>query len=184
VRKCKGKYDKKSEIDYNTYMPLNFHTSNREYQFLPKEIDTKQRSMVVQKMDPLQIRIDTITRKILQHNSTLSGYRFFIFQSNDNQVLHTKDKRIFIPTGLIRITSNDDQLAFILSHEIAHWENEDIIENQVPIDPTNNEQYLAECHADKKAIQYIEQSGYNKERVETMLQRLEKRGMRQKYECD
>ena len=129
-----------------------------------------------------QKKVDAILEKIISYNNFKGKYKFFVFQSNDTQVLHTQGGKIYIPTGLVKMAKNDDQLAFILNHEIAHWENLDIRDNKVPIYRSPGQISEAECLADKRAIEATTVAQYKKQEIDALLQSI--KGNRQICEYD
>lgn len=117
----------------------------------------------------MQKKVDVILQKITSSNNFKEKYKFLVFQSSSTQVLHTKNKEIYIPSGLLVIAKNNDQIAFILSHEIAHWENQDIRNNQVPIHRSPGQVTEAECLADKKAIEISLLAQYSRKEIDALL---------------
>jgi len=56
------------------------------------------------------------------------------------------------------MAKNDDQLAFVLAHEIAHWENGDIRNNHAKIPVAPGQISDAECSADLTALELLPQN--------------------------
>lgn len=77
---------------------------------------------------------------------------------------------------------NEGARAFIIAHEIAHWENRDMIQKKVRIVLDGKRIQEAECKADITAKRLIEKAGYDAEPVQKWLQELEQYLPR--YRCD
>ncbi len=121
-----------------------------------------------------QKRVDAILEKIISHNNFTGKYKFFVFRSPNTQVLHAQNRNIYIPSGLVEVAKNDDQLAFMLNHEIAHWENLDIRGNKVPKYRSPGQISEAECLADKKAIEATTVAQYKKQEIDALLQSIKR----------
>ncbi len=153
-------------------MDNTLDTSYQEYQTLPVSREIRSWAILGGKIAPIQRKVNAILDKIASYNNFKGKYKFFVFQSPDTQVLHTQNRKIYIPSGLIKIAKSDDQLAFMLSHEIAHWENQDIWNNQVPIHRSPGQIVEAECLADKKAIEVTIVAWYKKNEIDVLLRSL------------
>lgn len=102
----------------------------------------------------LQTRVDhAITTHIAP--TYQDAYRFHVFRSPSQQVIHIAGKNIYIPTGLMELAPSDATLAFIIAHEIAHWENGDIRNNRAKIPISPGQVIDAECAADTAAFENI-----------------------------
>ena len=156
-------------------------TSYQDHQSLPWSQEIHSSLIIWWKMNQLQKRVDAIVLRIATYNALLWKYHFFVFSSTDRNVLHTKNRTIYIPSALLYLTKNDDQIAFILSHEIAHWENQDIRNNQVPIHRSPGQISEAECLADEKAMEIIERTQYRRVQIEKLLNDIEH--IRPVHEC-
>src|SRR6185436_514659 len=51
---------------------------------------------------------------------TFKGYRFGVMASNDINAFAAPGGFIFVTTGALKLMENEDELAGVLSHEIAH----------------------------------------------------------------
>jgi predicted Zn-dependent protease len=100
------------------------------------------------------------------------------------QVLHAQEWKIFIADSLVKLASNNDELAFIIAHEIAHWENGDMINNLVKIPISTWQATDAECLADARAKDIVNKSGYIAKRVQNLLDRLKRKALRSNDSCD
>ena len=146
------------------------HEASR-YEPLPEKPTISQRQLIPTSQE--QRRVTRITQKILEHNRFATKYEFIVFRSESNQVMHTKNGKIYIPTGLIHIAKTDDHLAFLLAHEIAHWKNGDIKDNQAKIPISPGEMQDAECDADRKAWDTLP-TPTDRDQVRTWLDALKK----------
>ena len=69
----------------------------------------------------LQDFVDRVGRSLVaQLPSTPFGYRFFIIQSTDANAYAIPGGYVFVTTGLLVLADNEQEVAGVLSHEIAH----------------------------------------------------------------
>lgn len=107
----------------------------------------------------------------------LSSLRFYVIKSNEINAFSTAPGIIFVTTGLISQLSSEAQLAFILSHEIAHYElnhvHEGYVNRQKNANLGTKEQIITfsqfskenELDADKLALKRYNKSGYSTEEL-------------------
>lgn len=152
------------------------------YESLPSADEVRSGINIPKNIATLQKKVNRILHIIEGYNNLSWKYQFIVFDNKGNQIFHTQDRKIFIPSDLIALAKSDDQLAFILSHEIAHWENQDIKDNAVNIDIGQNEINQAECKADQKAMKFSKVAKYRGEEIEKLLKRLE--SIRPWYRCE
>lgn len=107
----------------------------------------------------------------------LSKLRFYVIKANDINAFSTAPGIIFVTTGLIAQVSSEAQLAFILSHEIAHYELNHVhsgyVNRQKNGELRTKEQIIAfsqfskenELEADKLALKRYHKSGYATEEL-------------------
>lgn len=70
---------------------------------------------------PLFEKINSIFHKIIEANSSLpKNFRLVLYRSNDFNAFTLGENVIFLNIGLLNQINNEDQLALVLSHEIAH----------------------------------------------------------------
>jgi len=75
--------------------------------------------------DPVTKYINEIADLLLEDDPALRNrLRFYTIKSTDANAFATNQGIIFITLGLIAQIENEAQLAFILSHEIAHYQRE------------------------------------------------------------
>lgn len=131
-------------------MEKNEYLSYFERVPLPSAQEVRNTLRITRNLEHLQLRIDIILREILANNGIINPYTFIVFEADDNQVQHAKNNMIFIPTGLIKLTKNNHELAFVIAHELAHWENEDIKDNSAHENLPPGIIIDSECNADIK----------------------------------
>lgn len=79
--------------------------------------------------DPLSEYVNLVADKVMVNDLELrSKLRFYVVKSNEVNAFATNAGIIFITVGLIAQIENEAQLAFVLSHEIAHIEKYHSIE--------------------------------------------------------
>lgn len=119
--------------------------------------------------------VSNYTKKIatiLLKNDTLllSKLRFYTLKSNHCNAFSTDQGIIFVTTGLIARLQNESQLAFIIAHEIAHYNEKHVLKTfQYHIENKNNTiKNLSiyskdkEFEADKLGLRWYFEAGYGK----------------------
>lgn len=176
------KYDKIYNLVYNHIMDYQTDILSSTYESLPSADDVRSGINIPKNIATLQKKVNRILHIIEGYNNLSWKYQFIVFSNKGKQVFHTQDRKIFIPSGLIALAKTDDQLGFILAHEIAHWENHDIKYNAVNINISQNEINQAECKADQEAMKFSKEAKYRGEEIEKLLKRLE--SIRPWYQCE
>ncbi len=124
-------------------------------------------------------------KKVNEVASTLwekwKKYTFIVYRSSSQKVLHAIGWLIYLPEWLIKIAKNDTEIAFLLNHEIAHWENGDIKNDKVRIPLSKWNKIDAECRADEAAKKStIEALGLkSREKLQAFLRRLQEKYARE-----
>lgn len=78
--------------------------------------------------DPLSKYLSRIMDEILQSEPDLrSKIRIYVLRSTEVNAFATNHGIIFVTTGLLAEVENEAQLAFILSHELIHYEKRHVI---------------------------------------------------------
>jgi len=73
--------------------------------------------------DQISLYVQSVASQLLKEEpDLLKKLRFYTIKSNEVNAFSTAPGIIFVTTGLISQLSSEAQLAFILSHEIAHFE--------------------------------------------------------------
>ncbi len=123
-------------------------------------------------------------------------FRFYVVQSPQINAFTTTGGFVYIHTGLIAAAENEDQLAGVIAHEIAHVCNDDLIDKlrnttlaqgaasltgldrstvasltyQLAVDLPNSRQ--AEFDADADGLKYLTRAGYNPRAMSAFLSKL------------
>lgn len=82
--------------------------------------------------DTLSKYINEVADELLKEDKALRNkLRFYILKSSAVNAFTTNDGMIFVTMGLLSQVENEAQLAFILSHEIAHFQKQHVITQYV-----------------------------------------------------
>ncbi|MGB0914509.1 MAG: M48 family metallopeptidase [Crocinitomicaceae bacterium] len=96
-----------------------------EHEFLTHihyNIDEMLHSGIVLYGDPTTKYVNDVADKLLANNSKLKKkLQFYVMKSNVTNALSTDQGLIFVTLGLLAQIENEAQLAYVLSHEIAHY---------------------------------------------------------------
>lgn len=105
-------------------------------------------------------KVITVARKLI-HDNELRRAPIMVEKSwrGANASTKTFSKSITISTGLLPYIDNDDELAFIVGHELAHAQEAYGGALKVIAMSYNSKKY--EIKSDLKAIDYMVKSGYN-----------------------
>lgn len=129
-------------------------------------------------------------------NCSQYPFRFYVVDSSEINAFATTGGNVYVNTGLIRATDNEDQLAGVIAHEIAHICNDDVVNQmretaiaqgiaslagldrstianlgyRVAIELPNSRQ--AEFKADANGLQYMTKAGYNPTAMPAFLSKL------------
>jgi predicted Zn-dependent protease len=122
--------------------------------------------------DEVSNYVSAIADKLLEKDQNLrSKLRFYTIKTNETNAFSTYQGIIFITTGLISQLSNEAQLAYVISHEIAHYTEEHVVQTFDLNSKTNNTDKIQklssfskenEFEADKLGLQLYYNAGYNK----------------------
>ena len=101
-----------------------------------------------------------ITRKII-HDNDLKRVPVYVTKAEKtvNATTNTYSKQVHVYSGIFPYVDNDDELAFILSHELAHAQEAYGGAIKLIAMSFNSKKY--EYKSDLKAIDYMVKSGYN-----------------------
>jgi len=72
--------------------------------------------------DPISEYVTKLGEHLMEGKDLSDDIRFYTIKSNVTNAFSTNQGIIFVTTGLISQLENEAQLAFILAHEIAHYE--------------------------------------------------------------
>jgi beta-barrel assembly-enhancing protease len=123
-------------------------------------------------------------------------FRFYVVQDSSINAFATTGGHVYVNTGLLNATDNEDQLAAVLAHEIAHICNRDLINKlkesqlaqgaaslagldrsavaavayRLALELPNSRQ--DEFNADAKGLQYMQKAGYDPRAMPAFLSKL------------
>jgi beta-barrel assembly-enhancing protease len=122
--------------------------------------------------DEVSNYVSKIADKLLEKDQDLrSKLRFYTIKTNETNAFSTYQGIIFVTTGLISQLTNEAQLAYVLSHEIAHYTEEHVVQTFDLNSKTNNTDKIQklssfskenEFEADKLGVKLYYEAGYNK----------------------
>ena len=122
--------------------------------------------------DEISQYVQSIAAKLLKDEpELLASLRFYTIKSNETNALSTDQGIVFVTTGLITQLSSEAQLAFVLSHEISHYDERHVLESYEFYKTNNNRRNNIEklsthskeneLEADKLAIKRYHAAGYS-----------------------
>ena len=139
--------------------------------------------------DSVTCYVNQIADKLLTDNQELREIlRFYVVKSTEVNAFTTNMGIVFITVGLLAQIENEAQLAFVLAHEIAHYEKEhsitSVLETKKIINKTRNDRYNGydgrikllstfskdlEFQADEIGFARFTKAGYNKNAASNMM---------------
>ncbi|MGV3610745.1 MAG: M48 family metallopeptidase [Fluviicola sp.] len=106
--------------------------------------------------DEISAYVQQVASNLLKDDpELLKELRFYTIKSNETNAFSTSPGVIFVTTGLIAQLSSEAQLAFVLSHEIAHYEKKHVHEEYI------NSKKMGEI---KRREQILKLSQFSKEK--------------------
>jgi beta-barrel assembly-enhancing protease len=130
--------------------------------------------------DEVSQYVNKVADKLLESNKELrSKLRFYVLKSNVTNAFATNQGMIFVTLGLISQIETEAQLAFVLGHEIIHFENKHLISTILEADKSqaNKRSYyknyddniqklskysrMLETESDSLGFFYLEKAGYD-----------------------
>lgn len=122
--------------------------------------------------DPISVYIDKVAQNLLKNDKQLySNLRFYTLKSNVSNAFSTHQGVIVFTTGLISQFANEAQLAYVLAHEIVHYQEEHVVQtfewkqqnkyNRYNLNQFNNYSKEKEFEADSKAVDLCLKAGYS-----------------------
>jgi predicted Zn-dependent protease len=103
----------------------------------------------------IQSKIDSITQKLKQ---CTKDFKVIVLNTETINAYAADESIVIISLPLYKIANNDDELAFIIAHELAHL----ILHSKIPpsdIDP--NQRQKIESEADQLAVSIMTKSGFD-----------------------
>jgi beta-barrel assembly-enhancing protease len=124
--------------------------------------------------DEISLYVKNVASNLLKEDpELLKQLRFYTIKSNEVNAFSTAPGIIFVTTGLISQLSSEAQLAFILSHEIAHFEKNHVYNEYLNFKKSGKKRKRDEIlklsqfskelefEADELAIKRFHQLGYS-----------------------
>jgi hypothetical protein len=122
--------------------------------------------------DPISVYIDKVAQNLLKNDRKLySKLRFYTLKSNVSNAFSTHQGIIVFTTGLISQFANEAQLAYVLAHEIIHYQEEHVVQtfewkqqnkySRDNLNQFNNYSKEKEFEADSKAVDLCLKAGYS-----------------------
>lgn len=122
--------------------------------------------------DEISQYVQSIAAKLLKDEpALLASLRFYTIKSNETNALSTDQGIVFVTTGLITQLTSEAQLAFVLSHEISHYDEHHVLESYEFYKTNNNRRNKIEklsthskeneLEADKLALKRYHAAGYS-----------------------
>lgn len=126
--------------------------------------------------DEISIYATEIVDRLLRNDPTLrSELRIYTIKSNETNAFSTDQGIIFVTTGLMSQITCEAQLAFVLAHEIAHYQKKHVLEtfdwklknsrHNDQIVKLSNYSKEKEFEADKGGLALYSAAGYGKDYV-------------------
>lgn len=126
--------------------------------------------------DPATKYIDRVAAKLLEKHPKLKReLQFYTIKSNVANALSTDQGVIFVTSGLLSQLENEAQLAYVLSHEIAHFQEGHVEKSYTEkiatieemdyderIEKLSNHSKEQELSADKLGIKLYNEAGYKR----------------------
>ncbi|MBD2356458.1 M48 family metalloprotease [Tolypothrix sp. FACHB-123] len=129
-------------------------------------------------------------------NCSQVPFKFYVVRDSSINAFATTGGYVYVNTGLINAADNEDQLASVIAHEIAHICNNDLIDKlkqtqlaqgaaslagldqsavtaiayKLAVDLPNSRE--AEFDADDKGLQYMRRAGYNLNAMPAFMRKL------------
>ena len=106
-----------------------------------------------------QAKVETIYNKIYEASGEPLKYKLPIkyVATDDRLNAYASIRGIFVLKGIDAAVKNDDELAFVISHELSHITLRHVLAN--PIDKEDSRRH--EALADKLGAFYVTKAGYN-----------------------
>lgn len=123
--------------------------------------------------DTISQYLQRLGDKLVKGNKDLEGkLRFYAYNSTDANAFSTRQGIVFVTTGLIAQLTSEAQLAFVLSHEIIHFEEHHVLElytyatKEKFYSYNERARFLSnysrenELEADRMAVKMVHDAGY------------------------
>jgi hypothetical protein len=91
-------------------------------------IDELLKSGLVTYGDDVSLYIQRIGDRLTANTGLQGQLRFYTLNANEANAFSTDQGMVFVTTGLIAQMTNEAQLAFVLAHEIVHYQEEHVLD--------------------------------------------------------
>lgn len=124
--------------------------------------------------DEISEYLGSIADKLLKEDKELrSKLRFYTLKSNSTNAFSTQQGIVFVTTGLISQVTSEAQIAFILAHEISHYQENHVVESfnyasknrKSSIEQMSVYSKDKEFEADKKGLEMYRSAGYSSKEI-------------------
>lgn len=164
--------------DYPKYPDLSRHRRKRFVEGVNFGVDQLLHSGKVSFGNPVAHFLEHIGDKLLKEKPALRAeLRFYVLDENEANAFSTAQGVIFVTTGLIAQTTSEAQIAFVLAHEIVHYEEKHSLNRYEYVLDNKSYSYgeklrffsdynrKNELEADSKGMQLYYKAGYSKEEM-------------------
>lgn len=155
---------------------MNEEQKTQFLEYIHYGIDELLHSGLIVYGDPATKYVEKVAQKLLVNQPSLKKeLQFFVLKSNVSNALSTDQGVIFVTLGLLSQLENEAQLAYVLAHEIAHFQESHVeksyTENvtsdndmgyDLRIELLSNHSKEQELEADKLGIELYNKAGYRK----------------------
>ena len=169
----------KSKLDDDLAKKKTDLTANQEkilFEGTNYAIDELLHSGLVVYGDEISLYATEIVDRLLRNDPTLRAeLRIYTIKSNETNAFSTDQGIIFVTTGLMSQITCEAQLAFVLAHEIAHYQKKHVLEtfdwklknsrHSDQIVKLSNYSKEKEFEADKGGLALYSAAGYGKDYV-------------------
>ncbi|WP_159038483.1 M48 family metallopeptidase [Brumimicrobium mesophilum] len=127
--------------------------------------------------DPMTKFVNKVADKLLENEPGLKRkLQFYVIKTNTTNALCTDPGIIFITTGLLSQIENEAQLAYVISHEIVHYQEKHLQKSfkkskEQELEPTSSYEDMVllskdhEFEADANALKFYHAAGYSDKEV-------------------
>ncbi len=124
--------------------------------------------------DPITEYVEAVAKKLLVKDKALfRELRFYTLKSNATNAFATDQGIVFVTTGLLSQITSEAQLAYILAHEISHYQQEHVLDSysyqrenrSASIKQMSVYSRDRELEADRLGLEMYARAGYSKEEV-------------------
>ncbi|MDB3907031.1 M48 family metalloprotease [Crocinitomicaceae bacterium] len=124
--------------------------------------------------DPITEYVQEVAKKLMVKDKKLfRELRFYTIKSNATNAFSTEQGIVFVTTGLLSQITSEAQLAYVLAHEIAHYQKEHVLESysyqrenrSASIEQMSVHSKDNELEADELGLEMYARAGYSKDEI-------------------